>query len=241
MAGDAQGVKNRPKKNALWLEVAAIVLPGAPDADKHIQTRWRSLRDKFRRLCVALKAAHKSGAGAEDTGESDVAWPYFESMLFLKDSIEGRPTSGNMESAQELLLQMSCSQESSTDFGVDTCSMLSDTEVSLSTEHVSRVVTSDTAGNPPRRAPQTPPAAGAVTVAHEDQHHQPPQKKKTRKVLFKQLGNVQKELTSCASKDIDENFAATLAAHMRTVQPEHKVDMQLKLLQVVKDFKTPAQ
>ncbi|KAL1441981.1 hypothetical protein MTO96_008129 [Rhipicephalus appendiculatus] len=84
-------------------------------------------------------------------------------------------------------------------------------------------------------------AAGAVTVAHEDQHHQPPQKKKTMEVLFEQLGNVQKELTPCASKDIDENFAATLVAHMRTVQPEHKLDLQLKLLQVVKNFKTPAQ
>ncbi|KAL1479355.1 hypothetical protein MTO96_051910 [Rhipicephalus appendiculatus] len=67
------------------------------------------------------------------------------------------------------------------------------------------------------RAPPTSPAAGEATVAHEDQRdHQPPQKKK-REVLFEQLGNVQKELTSCASKDIDENFAATLVEHMGTV------------------------
>lgn len=60
-------------------------------ADKHIQTRWKSLRDKFRRLCVALKAAHKNEAGAEDTKELDVAWLYFDMMVFLKDSVEGRP------------------------------------------------------------------------------------------------------------------------------------------------------
>ncbi|KAH7975838.1 hypothetical protein HPB52_006183 [Rhipicephalus sanguineus] len=57
-----------------------------------IHTRWKSLRDKFRRLCVALKAAHKNEAGAEDTKELDVAWLYFDMMVFLKDSVEGRPT-----------------------------------------------------------------------------------------------------------------------------------------------------
>ncbi|KAH6925558.1 hypothetical protein HPB50_007110 [Hyalomma asiaticum] len=82
--------KNKVKKNALWLEVAAAVLPGVPNAENFIQTRWKSLRDKFRRLWTQLKAAHKSGAGAEDTDEMNVSWPYFEMLLFLKDSIEGR-------------------------------------------------------------------------------------------------------------------------------------------------------
>ncbi|KAL1439207.1 hypothetical protein MTO96_001303 [Rhipicephalus appendiculatus] len=68
--------------------------------DKHIQTRWKSFGDKFRRLCVALKAARTSGAGAKDTGEADVAWPYFESMLFLKDSMEGRPNFGRATKGQ---------------------------------------------------------------------------------------------------------------------------------------------
>ncbi|KAH6925509.1 hypothetical protein HPB50_006255 [Hyalomma asiaticum] len=86
-----------------------------------IQTRWKSLRDKFRRLCTQLKAAHKSGAGAEDTDEMNVSWPYFEMLLFLKDSIEGRATSGNMKSVQAILLDLSGSHSSYAD--VDTLSV----------------------------------------------------------------------------------------------------------------------
>lgn len=51
------------------------------------------MRDEFRRLFVANKKEHKSGAGAEETDEAaDVTWPYFEQLMFLKDSIEGRPS-----------------------------------------------------------------------------------------------------------------------------------------------------
>lgn len=57
-----------------------------------LQKRWKSLRDRFRRMLTAWKAARKSGAGTEEVeGAIDITWPYFEQMLFLKDSMEGRP------------------------------------------------------------------------------------------------------------------------------------------------------
>ncbi|KAH7969764.1 hypothetical protein HPB52_021732 [Rhipicephalus sanguineus] len=147
-----------------------------------------------------------------------------------------------MESAQDIFVTMRCSQESNTDlegFDVDTCPVLSDVEASLSTEHVSMVVTSDASDNTLHGAPPTS-AAGSVTTHEGQRALQPPQKKrKTRELFIEELGHVEKELTTCA-KDIDENFAATLVDHMRTVKPELKLDMQLKLLQVVKEFQTPA-
>ncbi|KAL1470283.1 hypothetical protein MTO96_040522 [Rhipicephalus appendiculatus] len=51
------------------------------------------------RFYTARHPALKSGAGAEDSedGDSAKAWVFYNHLLFLKDSIVGRPTSGNLE------------------------------------------------------------------------------------------------------------------------------------------------
>ncbi|KAH6919762.1 hypothetical protein HPB50_029250 [Hyalomma asiaticum] len=217
--------KNKVKKNALWLEVTAAVLPGVTNAG------WKPLRDKFRRLWTQLKAAHKSGAGAEDTDEINVSWPYFEMLLFLKDSIEGRATSGNMKSTQAILLDLSGSHSSYSD--VDTLSVDMEGNSSQS-ECFSQEC--------PLPLPEnTPAATSEAEISSEVAPHlhqpKPPQKRKKHADLFiEELSNVQNELNNCAPKDADEHFALALLGHMRAVKPEKKLDMHLKLLQVVKEF-----
>ncbi|KAH6943013.1 hypothetical protein HPB50_013968 [Hyalomma asiaticum] len=68
--------------------------------DKIITTCKR--QRKFPRSTRVYKARHpalKSGAGAEDSENEDSAkaWVFYDQLLFLKDSIVGRPTSGNLE------------------------------------------------------------------------------------------------------------------------------------------------
>ncbi|KAL1414504.1 hypothetical protein MTO96_000906 [Rhipicephalus appendiculatus] len=103
--------KNRFKKRMLWAEVAATVLPGVADAESMVQKRWKSLRDKFRRLMTA-QVAQKNGTKTEDQAADgnadDVTWPYYDQLLFLKSSMEGiLPVSnGNVpgEPSEETLL-----------------------------------------------------------------------------------------------------------------------------------------
>lgn len=91
-----------------------------------------------------------------------------------------------------------------------------------------RALNSDASDNPLHGTPPTISAAGSINTPEERRCLQPPQKKKTSKIFTEQLGHVQKELTTCATtKDIDENFAATLVDHVRTVKTELKLDMQL--------------
>lgn len=64
-----------------------------------VKARWKNLRDSFRRVFKARNPIPKSGAGAED-GEIDdsaMTWLFYDRLLFLKDTIVGRPTSGNLE------------------------------------------------------------------------------------------------------------------------------------------------
>lgn len=62
----------------------------ADDVITALQKRWKSLRDKFRRLLKGLQEEKKSGAGADDV-QDDVVWPFFEQMMFLRDTMEYRP------------------------------------------------------------------------------------------------------------------------------------------------------
>ncbi|XP_054921362.1 uncharacterized protein [Dermacentor andersoni] len=89
--------KDRNLKAALWTEVTAAVLPdiNIQVGLELVQKRWKSLRDKFRRIFNGRIKTQRSGAGADDVESVDTAWPYFELLLFLKDTMVTRPTSGN--------------------------------------------------------------------------------------------------------------------------------------------------
>lgn len=108
--------KNRWRKGMLWAQVAAAVVPGVVDGGKPLSTctvagahsycsksslfsfvcvaekmqkKWKSLRDKYRRLLNVVLDAGRSGAGAED--QPVITWCFFEQLSFLKDTMEGRP------------------------------------------------------------------------------------------------------------------------------------------------------
>ncbi|KAH6946482.1 hypothetical protein HPB50_013717 [Hyalomma asiaticum] len=99
--------KDKFVKAALWREVAAIVMPamGIEEATELLQKRWKSLRDKFRRLFTVQKKAKKSGAGVEDIDL--ITWPYFDILAFLNDTVETRATSGNFTSEDRVNLERS--------------------------------------------------------------------------------------------------------------------------------------
>uniref|UniRef100_A0A6B0UZI5 Putative alcohol dehydrogenase transcription factor myb/sant like protein n=1 Tax=Ixodes ricinus TaxID=34613 RepID=A0A6B0UZI5_IXORI len=90
--------KDTKKKSAIWCELGDLLLPGDKDRVDKVQKRWRSLRDKLVRLLRDMKKTRTSGAGADDV-EDPMAWPHFEQMYFVKDSLEHRSTSGNMKTS----------------------------------------------------------------------------------------------------------------------------------------------
>ncbi|XP_072145960.1 uncharacterized protein [Dermacentor andersoni] len=85
--------KNKFVKAALWREVAAAVMPvgvGIEEGVELVQKRWKSLRDKFRRLFFAHKDQLRSGASQEDAESLESSWPFFDALLFLKDTMQTR-------------------------------------------------------------------------------------------------------------------------------------------------------
>ncbi|KAJ8953408.1 hypothetical protein NQ318_023525, partial [Aromia moschata] len=62
------------------------------------KTKWKGLRDTFRR---EYQKAVKHKSGAAGGGKSGSTWPYFESLYFLADQMTPRESSGNVPLSKE--------------------------------------------------------------------------------------------------------------------------------------------
>ncbi|XP_036345102.1 transcription factor Adf-1-like [Rhagoletis pomonella] len=82
--------RNKFLKEKAWEKVAQLV--GV--SEKHCQTRWKSLRDRFVRETAALKG--RSGAAAEEMP----TWSHMEAMSFLKDHVAPRRTFSSLDFSQ---------------------------------------------------------------------------------------------------------------------------------------------
>lgn len=227
--------KNRFKKRLLWAEVAAAVLPGVCDAEAMVQKRWKSLRDKFRRLAIARMSAQKNGMKAEEAADAtvdDVTWPYYEQLLFLKNSMEGIPLSNNVnvseEPSEEVLLGIAPYGD------VDCVSLLS-----VESNHDAL----------PAASPSTDSQAMVSDLSDQEiaiaepadiepaPHRRQRKRKKEDEDLQQQLDEVSNLLEKHKPPDEDEHFAMSLVSHMRAVKPENKLEMRVKVLQIVQMFK----
>ncbi|KAK8771008.1 hypothetical protein V5799_025748, partial [Amblyomma americanum] len=221
-------LKNRLKKNILWAEVAAGVLPKVPNAEDFMQKRWKSLRDNVRRILVANKKCQKSGAGAEDAEESvngDGSWAYYDQMMFLQDSVEGRITSGNM-TAQVLLqnivtgycdmerVSIPPSEDSQGQAGAFTTEQRISMDMAVAPDNQSLLdeLLSLTPSPPPSEA-------------------RPLQKKRKHEPFHKELEQVSAQIRNNTTQDVDQHFTMSLMHHMRRFKPERRIEMQLRVLQ----------
>lgn len=227
--------KNRFKKRLLWAEVAAAVLPDVCDAEAMVQKRWKSLRDKFRRLFIARMSAQKNGMKAEEAADAtvdDVTWPYYEQLLFLKNSMERIPLSNNAnvseEPSEKVLLGIAPYGD------VDCVSLLSvesnhDALPAASPSTDSQAMVSDLSD-------QEIAIAEPADIEPAPQRRQRKRKKEDED-LQQQLDEVSNLLEKHKPPDEDEHFAMSLVSHMRAVKPENKLEMRVKVLQIVQMFK----
>ncbi|KAH7977832.1 hypothetical protein HPB49_003709 [Dermacentor silvarum] len=79
--------KSHPVCDAAWRHVAAVM--GSTVAE--VKARWKNLRDTFRRVFKDRARASKSGAPADDVLDESTKWVFFSRLMFLKDTMEGRP------------------------------------------------------------------------------------------------------------------------------------------------------
>lgn len=244
--------KNRFKKHKLWAQVAAALLPRIPNAEGVVQKRWKSLRDKFRRVLVARQHCQQNGQAAEELGE--ITWAYFPQLLFLKETMDMRPVkrirhdpAGPAEEAPEDIII------ENTECDLDTMSLVS---VESAPDAPSPSNDSQPTESPSAEpAPVKPAEASSTWGVPEDSSlryavsygRQQKRRRKDEEELEQQLKKEDQVLSHLDSvltrmahhkpPDEDEHFALSLISHMRAVKAEKKLLMRMKILQVLEDFK----
>lgn len=63
-----------------------------------VKGKWRNLRDNFRRELSKLQTSRSGDAGGNSKKPK---WAYFENMLFLRETLTARPSSGNITISED--------------------------------------------------------------------------------------------------------------------------------------------
>ncbi|XP_044161194.1 uncharacterized protein LOC122945997 isoform X5 [Bufo gargarizans] len=211
---------DRYKKKKAWDEICSVVVPGWDRCSekeknlkaKEIQTRWRSLKDCFRRELTLQKKLEKSGISTNRRRK----YVHYDGLLFLEPTIKLRdpfggsaaptPASNNREPVE--ILQPF------------------DIERSVSPTPLPPPLPPPPAPAPTFLAPKRNRKKAVNTSESEWESH---------------LLNVMNTLKMKTEEksDSDEIFLRSLLPFVKKVPDERKIDMQLSMMHVVKRFMKP--
>ncbi|XP_075032852.1 uncharacterized protein LOC142094514 [Mixophyes fleayi] len=96
---------DRNKKQRCWDEICAVLVPGWEESSqleksrkaKEIQTRWRSLKDCFRRELHLQKKESRGGSSPSKRKR----YMFYDQLTFLEPTLMRRSTSGKVSDTQE--------------------------------------------------------------------------------------------------------------------------------------------
>ncbi|KAH6938217.1 hypothetical protein HPB50_007803 [Hyalomma asiaticum] len=184
---------------------------------QEVKARWKYLRDTYRRVLKNRARSSKSGAPADDVLDESTKWLFFYRLMFLKDTMEGRPTSGNLGPLPPL---EAANNKSPT------------VEPLIQGMYEEGDTTTVELADPPE-------ASASEPFCREAGERPPPKEKPRRTKCDHEIEGLTKFLNE--KPDEHEHFGAFLAEKMRTV-PHRLVDaMQLDLLQTLRKYTNETQ
>lgn len=186
------------KKENAWKAVAAAL--GEQVSVEDCMKQWKAIRERFAR--EAKKKIRKSGDEADNTPN----WPYFDQLLFLKDFIKHRKTTGNVDTpivVEEE--QVAISNEDQEEEPQD-----SSTDISLDSSRAS-----------------TPHAHASTAMKYK--------KKRKRSAIDEVDEEILRQLGNMKDSDADQDslFAQSIAASLRQMDPQKKSLAKIKIHQAL--------
>lgn len=188
-----------------------------------MKKKWKNLRDTFNREYKKVPIP-KSGDSADSAPVYNGKWPYFQSMLFLKDMAQPRSTSSNLQTVED---STSSLDDTLLDEGHE------ETEDNVISESVLANITSDIL------APPTPKQRKSDTTVHVAPQTVRPQKNKQKQsslstfeceLLKKE--DLKLELLKDPDDD-DLNFFKSLLPYFKTMNPIKKLKLRSKIQDLV--------
>ncbi|KAH7945084.1 hypothetical protein HPB49_006469 [Dermacentor silvarum] len=237
--------RNDARLNGWKRVVKALGLVVSQENINLIVRRWRNLRDTFGKKVKELRK--KSGAGA---GEPASKWKYFDMLLFLRDIVEPRPTTSNLDdcpnSLDEVLresedgpLELFSSMQPSFASNADNDLVMphdNDTTHTRSSTPLSSILPHDP---PPSSQPSLSPCSQTSTpqtvstnTRTNTQTNRQHKRKSATDILMARVDSQLRE----EKLDRTEQFLLSLAEHMDNVPIRLRAQCKVHLLEVLMHY-----
>ncbi|XP_061395716.1 uncharacterized protein LOC133331335, partial [Musca vetustissima] len=93
---------NKSYHNRIIVENNWKHIEGVMQKPKQLKKKWKGLRDQFRNEYKKIPVARSGDPGiSEEEFNKYIIWPHFKSLLFLKNQIKPRKSSGNLRPSEE--------------------------------------------------------------------------------------------------------------------------------------------
>lgn len=184
-----------------------------------MKSKWRNLRDTFRRE-LAKAQSFRSGAAGDSTKKSK--WAYFELMLFIKDTFTAKPTTSNVPSNAEENDEGNYDKNSEND------------EESLDEDQSDKGEPIDKSATQQNDVFRTP-AAEKMIAEHRDKLQK---KRKGSENVYEQLIDIEKKKLETynaktnLANDSDYHFLMSLLPQMKALPPVRNMQMRLNIQQL---------
>lgn len=197
-----------------------------------VRTKWKGLRDTFRRECQKINAKKSSGAsGGEKINSS---WPYYKNLYFLVDIMASRFASGNIptESCQAET-ELNSDDEDVSFENDDTHTTNEFNKDAIDTESITNTKGQSEQRNLFKRKTEEvffKKNKEKKNIRKNDIQERALQIEEEKLNFFKQR---KMEMSFENVKVYDLHFLMGLLPHLKNVRPERKLLVQMKLQQVL--------
>lgn len=203
-----------------------------------VRAKWKSLRDSFRKELKKMPVKRSGDGASESTWKS--SWQYFESLYFLKDQFTARETSSNLpiDGNDNVVID-------------DTNSQFPESDTQDLDESINNANDLTSVAN---ILPETRSESNASTSARTDPLRDKNSERGPSKIANKRLKKKENDDVGAALIRIEENklkimeneqkkildedecFFQSLLPHIRTLTPQQKMSLRIKMQELVYNF-----
>ena len=201
-----------------------------------LRKKWKYLREKF--VSEYIKRPTRRSGGAAERSCRPSKWPYFPQLMFLKDIVRSRASSGSISPTTEAAIVPPADPGPAEDVTFNDAAShgSQDSLVKIETNESEEAI-----GNPKEflenAGPsfQLPGSSKRKRESQEEDFYQRMCNVEERKLQYLLAKRIQKE-TEADREDADLMFFKTLLPHVRKI-PEHiKLRFQSRIQSVVEEF-----
>lgn len=181
------------------------------------KAQWKRLRQTFIKK-LSEQPLKRSGDGADEDDHGKLEWPFFKSLLFLKDTCTPRETEGNFSAEENMPVTQSNTSDS--DDGDENSSQAPSVPESIITYSIPSPISPTTPMvKRPKKLMNKKDVVGEALIRAEQEKIEYLKRKEASR---KRRQDIVEENATNKVLDEDESFFNSILPHVKTFDPQKK-------------------